>query len=44
MPKDQQTFIKEFKVEAVRLVQTSDKSMVQVVRNLVITDSTLYNW
>jgi transposase len=43
MPKDQRTYTKEFKLEAVQLVQTSGKSMVQVARDLGIADSTLYN-
>ncbi len=44
MPKEQRTFTKEFKQEAVRLVETSGKSMVQVARDLGIADSTLYHW
>jgi transposase len=44
MPKDQRTFTKEFKLEAVRLVQTSGKSMSQVARDLGIADSTLHHW
>ena len=31
MPKEQRTFTKEFKLEAVRLAQTSGKSITQVV-------------
>ena len=34
MPKEQRTFTKEFKVEAVHLVQTSEKSQVQVARDI----------
>ncbi len=44
MPKEQRTFTKEFKLEAVRLVQTSGKSITQVARDLGIADSTLYHW
>lgn len=44
MPKEQRTFPKEFKQEAVRLVESSGKSMVQVARDLGIADSTLYHW
>ena len=44
MPKDQRTYTKELKLQAVQLVQTSGKSMVQVARELGIADSTLYNW
>jgi transposase len=44
MPKGQRTFTKEFKVEAVRLVRTSGKSISQVARNLGIGDSTLHHW
>jgi transposase len=42
MSKEQRTFTKEFKVEAVRLVQTSGKSITQVARDLGIADSTLH--
>ena len=42
MPKEQRTFTKEFKLEAVRLVQTSGKSFAQVARDLGIADSTLH--
>lgn len=44
MPKEQRTFTKEFKLEAVRLVQTSGKSITQNARDLGITDSTLHHW
>ena len=44
MPKEQRTFSKEFKLEAVRLVQSSGKSQVQVARELGIADSTLHHW
>ena len=44
MPKDQRTFTQEFKQEAVRLVQTSGKSITQVARDLGIADSTLHHW
>jgi transposase len=44
MPKEQRTFTKEFKLEAVRLVQTSGKSITQVARDLGIADSTLHHW
>jgi transposase len=44
MAKDQRTFTKEFKLEAVRLVRTSGKSMAQVARDLGIADSTLHHW
>jgi transposase len=43
MPKEQRTFTKEFKLEAVRLVQTSGKSITQVAR-VEIADSTLHHW
>ena len=43
MPKEQRTFTKEFKLEAVRLVQTSGKSITQVAR-VGIADSTLHHW
>ena len=44
MPKEQRTFTKEFKLEAVRLVQTSGKSITQIARDLGIADSTLQHW
>lgn len=44
MEKKQRTFTKEFKQEAVQLVKTSDKSMVQIARDLGIADSTLHHW
>ena len=44
MPKEQRTFTKEFKLEAVQLVRTSGKSQSQVARELGIADSTLHHW
>ena len=44
MPKQLKTYTKEFKQEAVRLVENSGKSMSQVARDLGIADSTLYHW
>ena len=44
MPKEQRTFTKEFKLEAVQLVRRSGKSQVQVARELGIADSTLHHW
>lgn len=44
MRPDQRTFTKEFKLEAVRLVQTSGKSAMQVARELGIAESTLCHW
>jgi transposase len=43
MPKGQRTFTKEFKLEAVRLVKTSGKSISQVAPDLGIGDSTLHH-
>ena len=43
MPKEQRTFTKEFKLEAVRLAQTSGKSITPVARDLGIADSTLHH-
>jgi transposase-like protein len=34
MPKEQRTYTRDFKIEAVRLVQTSGKTMTQVARDL----------
>jgi transposase len=44
MPKEQRTFTKEFKLEAVQLVQRSGKSQAQIARDLGIADSTLHQW
>jgi len=44
MPKEQRTFTEEFKLEAVRLVQSSGKSITQIARDLGIADSTLHHW
>ena len=44
MTKHLRTYTKEFKEEAVRLVEISGKSMSQVARDPGISDSTLYNW
>jgi len=43
MPKDQRTFTKEFKLEAVHLAQTSGKAQAQIARDLGIADSTLHH-
>jgi transposase len=44
MVKQQKTYTKEFKLEAVRLVKSSGKPMSQVARELGISDSALYPW
>jgi len=44
MPKEQRTFTKEFKLEAVQLVHRSGKSQSQIARDLGIADSTLHHW
>ncbi len=44
MPKEQRTFTKEFKLEAVQLVHRSGKSQAQIARDLGIADSTLHHW
>ena len=44
MPKQQREHTKEFKIEAVRLAQTSGKSLTQLARELGISDSALYSW
>lgn len=44
MARQQRTFTTEFKLEAVRLAQTSGKSVSQVARDLGIADSTLFHW
>jgi transposase len=44
MGKVQKVYSKEFKEEAVRLVETSGKSITQIARELGISDSTIHNW
>jgi transposase len=40
----QKTYSKEFKAEAVRLTETSGKSITQIARELGISDSAIHNW
>ena len=44
MPKEQRTFTREFKVEAVKLVQSSQKLQTHIARDLGIADRTLHHW
>jgi len=44
MGKIQKTYTVEFKREAVRLAQTSGKSIVQVARELGISDTSIHQW
>ena len=44
MQKEQRTFTREFKQEAVQLVRSSNKSQAQIARDLGIVDSTLHHW
>ena len=44
MPKEQRTFTREFKQEAVHLLRSSTKSQAQIARDLGIADSTLHHW
>ena len=44
MVKQQKTYTKEFKLEAVRLVKSSGKPMSQVARDLGVSETALYNW
>jgi transposase len=44
MQKVQKTYTKEFKLEAVQLVQSSQKSQSQIARELGVADSTLSHW
>lgn len=44
MQKKTLTYTKEFKLEAVQLVQTSGKSQAQIARDLGVADSTLSHW
>lgn len=44
MQKVQKTYTPEFKREAVRLAQTSGKSIAQVARELGISDPSIHQW
>ena len=44
MGKVQKVYSKEFKEEAVRLVQTSGKSITQIARELGISDRAIHHW
>jgi transposase InsO family protein len=44
MQKVQKTYTQEFKREAVRLAQTSGKSIAQIARELGISDSSVHQW
>jgi transposase len=44
MAKVQKTYTQECKREAVRLVQSSGKSIAQVARELGISDSSIHQW
>jgi transposase len=44
MAKVQKVYTREFKEEAVRLVQTSGKSIAQIARELGISDSSIHQW
>jgi transposase len=44
MTKIQRTFTREFKLEAVKVAQSSGKPFTQVARDLGIADTTLHRW
>jgi transposase len=44
MQHEQKTYTKEFKLEAVQLVQAGQKSQAQIARDLGVADSTLSHW
>ena len=44
MQKEQRSFTREFKQEAVHLARSSDKARAQIARDLGIADSTLHHW
>ena|SRR5437879_8694210 len=44
MQRTQRTFTREFKVEAVQLVQSSKKPLAHIARDLGISDSALHHW
>ncbi len=44
MQKTQRTFTKEFKLEAVQLVKSSNQPLAHIARDLGIADRTLHHW
>ena len=44
MSKKRRTYSREFKLDAVRLAETSDESMAQIERNLGISEGCLRKW
>ena len=44
MAKQQKTYTKEFKLEAVQLLKSSGKPMSEIARELGISESALYHW
>ena len=44
MQKEQKTYTKEFKIEAVRLLESSQKLQAQIARELGVADSTPSQW
>ncbi len=44
MAKEQKISTKEFKMEAVRLADTSGKPVTEIARDLGISESTIHNW
>ena len=44
MQKEQRTFTREFKQEAVQLVRSSSKGQAQIERDLGIADGSLHHW
>ena len=41
---NQRVFTNEFKQEAVRLMERGESTIVQIVKDLGVADSTLHNW
>jgi transposase len=44
MGKSPKTYTREYKQEAVRLIETSGKPVAQIARELGINDNLLYRW
>ena len=40
----QRVYTNEFKIEAVRLLERSDGSVVQIAKDLGVSDSALHSW
>nr|WP_165423129.1 transposase [Ktedonosporobacter rubrisoli] len=44
MSREQKIYTKEFKIEAVRRAEASGKPIVEIARELGVSESTIHNW